>query len=49
MPGKSTLVRLGRALVLSATVATLAPLAVQAQAPDSVRIERLKVEALTKV
>jgi aminobenzoyl-glutamate utilization protein B len=49
MPGKSTLVRLGRALILSATVATLAPAALQGQAPDSARIERLKVEALTKV
>ena len=49
MPSKSTLVRLGRALVLCVTVAALAPIAPQAQAPDSARIERLKVEALTKV
>jgi len=49
MPGKSTLVRhfVGRALVVCAAAFT--PIALQSQAPDSARIERLKVEALTKV
>ncbi len=36
-------------LILAAVALTFGPLALGAQAPDSARIERLKVEALTKV